>query len=81
MRRKREPARLRDMNQERALAYCANLTASEWSGMDDDHIIELWRVFRSYILNGFQETDMPIPNDIREVWSRCKIIIDGEARK
>lgn len=69
------------MNQERALAYCANLTIAEWSRMDNDNIIELWRVFRSYILNGFQESNTPVPAGIRDVWTRCKLIIDGEASK
>ena len=40
MKRKGEkPARLREMNQGRALAYCANLTRAEWFGMDDDRIV------------------------------------------
>ena len=81
MRRKKKPTRLRDMNQERALAYCANITVAEWATMENDNIIELWRVFRAYILNGFQETNTPVPAGIADVWSRCKHIIDGEANK
>ena len=82
MKRKSEkPARLRDMNQGRALAYCANLTRAEWFGMDDDRIVVLWRVFRAYILNGYQETGVTIPAVVREVWGRCKPLIDTEAEK
>lgn len=83
MKRKRNtPVRLRDMNQERALAYCANLTAPVWcgAGLDNDMVVELWRVFRAYILNAYQDTNLPVPAGIREVWDRCKVLIDREAR-
>ena len=70
------------MNPERALAYCANLTMSEWSGMDNEKIIELWRVFRAYINNDYQDLCTQIvPAGILEVWNRCKPLIDGEAQK
>lgn len=84
MKRKRNtPVRLRDMNQERALAYCADLTAPVWcgAGLDNDGVVELWRVFRAYILNGYQDTNTPVPAGIREVWGRCKVLIDREARQ
>ena len=79
MKRKVKTPGLRGMNQERALSYCANLTAPEWSKLDSDSILELWSVFRSYIANGFQETDTPVPAGIADVWSRCRALIDKEA--
>lgn len=79
--REKAPARLRDMNQGRAVAYCANLTRSEWFGIGDDMIVELWRVFRAYILNGYRDTGLNVPTGIREIWERCKPIIDREAKR
>lgn len=79
MRGKRKPTRLRDMNPEMALAHCVNLTVAEWSGIGNDKVVELWRVFRAYILNGFQDSGGTVPAGIADVWNRCKIIIDGEA--
>ena len=73
--------KLRDMNNERALAHCANITKAEWTGMDDEIIIELWTVFRSYIANGFQGSGLVIPARIGHIWGRCKVIIDKEARR
>lgn len=73
--------RLRDMNPTRALAYCANITANEWSVLESKEALALWTVFRSYILNGFQDTDTPIPERIVAVWGRCKELIDREAGK
>lgn len=83
MKRKTNPDRLRDMNQESALAYCANLTEPIWgvAGLDHDGVVELWRVFRAYIINGFKETGTQVPATIRAVWNRCKDLIDREARK
>ena len=43
--------------------------------------MELWAVFRAYILNGYNETETPVPARIGEVWNRCKLLIDREARK
>ena len=71
--------RLRDMNQERALAYCATATANEWSRLDNETTIELWTVFRAYILNGYKDTGQPVPAHIADIWGRCKTIIDKEA--
>lgn len=79
-RARKQPTRLRGMNRERALAYCANLTAPEWSKLDNDHIIELWLVFRDYIDNDYKDTDTPVPAGIADVWGRCKALIDKEAR-
>ena len=73
--------RLRDMNPTRALAYCANITANEWSVLESQEALALWAVFRSYILNGFQETDTPVPERIVAVWGRCKDLIDSEAKR
>ena len=75
------PTRLRDMNPERALARCATITAREWSTLDERATLELWAVFRSYILNGYKETGQPVPAGVADVWGRCKSIIDGEVAK
>ena len=80
-RKKNTPVRLRDMNPTRALAYCANLTSTVWSTMESGDTMELWAVFRAYILNGYNETETPVPARIGEVWNRCKLLIDREARK
>lgn len=74
---------LRDMNQQRALAYCANITASVWcgTGLDNDQIVKLWTLFRAYILNDYQDTNTPVPAEIYDVWARCKVIIDREVMK
>ncbi len=69
------------MDPERALAVCANITVAEWSRMDNDHAVELWKVFRAYILSGFQGTDIPVPAGVRDSWERCKILIDAEVQK
>ncbi len=73
--------KLRAMNPTRALAYCANLTAREWSTLESGETIELWTVFRSYILNGYQDEHIGIPERIVDVWARCKEIIDQEVGK
>lgn len=73
--------RLRDMDQERALARCATITADVWGTLDDGDTIELWRVFRGYILNGYKDTGATVPPRIADVWGRCKTIIDGEVAK
>lgn len=72
--------RLRDMNPTRALAYCANLTSRIWSKMESGDVLALWTVFRSYIINGFQYIDVPIPDRIVHAWDKCKFIIDMEAK-
>lgn len=73
--------KLRDMNPTRALAYCATITATEWSTLDDDLTMDLWTVFRSYVLNGYKDDHIGIPGRIVEVWERCKTIIDREVGK
>lgn len=73
--------RLRDMTPTKALAYCANITANEWSVLESKEALALWTVFRAYILNGFQDTGTPVPERIVAVWGRCKDLIDREARK
>lgn len=70
---------LRDMNPTRALAYCSTITATEWSTLDEDSTLDLWTVFRSYILNGYNDEHIGIPERIADVWGRCKNIIDREA--
>ncbi len=67
------------MNPNRALAYCANLTKSEWSNLNSDLTLDLWTVIRSYVLNGYQDEHIGIPDRIAEVWGRCKALIDMEA--
>ena len=79
MRKANTQYRLREMNPTRALAYCANITSTEWSRMESGDTLDLWTVFRSYILNGYQDSDIPIPARISDVWTRCKHIIDKEA--
>lgn len=72
--------RLRDMNPTRALAYCANLTSRIWSKLESGDVLDLWTVYRSYIISGFQYIDVPIPDRIARVWDKCKFIIDKEAK-
>ena len=81
MRKANTPIRLRDMNPTRALAYCANITSEEWKKMESGDTIDLWTVFRSYILNGYDDADIGVPGRISAVWGRCKAIIDKEAGK
>lgn len=81
MRKKRTTTRLRDMKPQIALAYVANLTRLEWIGMDNDNTRAIWRVFRDYIYNEFQGVTAPVPDGIRDVWDRCKPLIDKEARR
>ena len=81
MRKANTPIRLRDMNPTRALAYCANITSIEWSRMESGDTLDLWAVFRSYILNGYDDTNIGVPGRISAVWGRCKTIIDKEAGK
>lgn len=71
--------KLRAMNPTRALAYCANLTAQEWGILESGDTLDLWTVFRSYILNGYDDTHIGVPDRIAAVWGRCKAIIDKEA--
>ena len=73
--------KLRSMNPTRALAYCANITSKEWAVMESEETIELWTVFRAYILNGYKDTGEPVPARISAVWGRCRAIIDKEAGK
>ena len=73
--------RLRGMTHERALAHCATITAGEWSTLDESATLELWGVFRAYILNGYKETGQTVPAGVADVWGRCKSIIDGEVAK
>lgn len=77
----RTPNKLREMNPTRALAYCANLTSREWTILESGETIELWTVFRSYILNGYDDTHIGVPDRISAVWGRCKAIIDKEAKQ
>lgn len=79
MKRNDSIPRLREMTPTRALAYCANLTSRIWSKMESGDVLELWTVFRSYILNDYRTTDNPVPDRIVSVWEICKYIIDKEA--
>lgn len=81
MRKANTPIRLLDMNPTMALAYCANITSEEWKKMESGDTIDLWTVFRSYILNGYDDTNIGVPDRISAVWGRCKAIIDKEAGK
>ena len=71
--------KLRAMNPTQALAYCANLTAQEWRILESGDTLDLWPVFRSYILNGYDDAHIGVPDRIAAVWGRCKAIIDKEA--
>ena len=73
--------RLREMNPTRALAYCDNITSNEWTRLESGDTIDLWKVFRTYILNGYKDTEILVPSRISDVWDRCKVIIDKEAGK
>lgn len=70
---------LRDMNPTDALVYCANLTSRTWSKMESGDVLELWTMFRAYILNGYQDTGTPVPDRLVSAWDICKYIIDKEA--
>ena len=72
---------LRGMTHERALAHCATITAGEWATLDEPDTLELWTVFRDYILNDYEDTGHPVPARVTDVWERCKAIIDGEVAK
>lgn len=74
-------ARLREMNSERALARCVSITVGEWSVLDDSAIIELWEVFRTYILTGYEDNVQPVPATIVDVWEQCRNIIDREVQR
>ena len=81
MRKSNTSIRLRDMNPARALAYCAVITKTEWSTMKSGDVDVLWTVFRSYILNGYDDTTIIVPDRIKAVWGRCKTIIDKEVER
>ena len=70
---------LREMNPTNAMVYCANLTNRVWSKMESGDVLELWTIFRAYILNGFRDTDTPVPDRLVTAWDICKYIIDKEA--
>ena len=72
---------LRGLTHERALAHCATITAGEWATLDESATLELWTVFRDYILNDYVDTGHPVPARVADVWGRCKAIIDGEVAK
>jgi hypothetical protein len=71
--------RLRDMHPTRALGFCIQLTRREWIRLESEETIGLWTVFRSYILNGYDDANISVPARIKAVWGRCKAIIDKEA--
>ena len=81
MRKANTQIRLLDMNPTRALAYCANITSTEWFRLESGDTIDLWTVFRSYILNGYDDTNIDVPGRISAIWGRCKTIIDKEVAK
>ena len=76
-----EEIRLLEMEPELALVWCVTITSEEWSTLDESAIIELWKVFRSYILNGYKEAGQPIPAGVADVWRLSKSIIDREVAK
>lgn len=59
-----------------AISYCAHITAREWAPLDNDQTLDLWTVFRSYVLNGYDDAHIGVPARISAVWGRCKAIID-----
>lgn len=77
-------AKLFEMNPSRALAFCVKITSEEWSrlikmeGEDlDRDVLALWAVFRAYIANEYDDTNLTVPARIGAEWSRCKTIIDN----
>ena len=73
--------RLRDMTPEYALARCIGITQPIWSNLDYPAIHELWVVFNSYIINGYQDTGIQVPAGLADVWGRCKNKIDREIKR
>ena len=78
---KTEPAKLRDMTPEYALARCIGITQPIWSNLDYTAIHELWDLLNSYIINGYQDTGIQVPARLSDVWSRCKKKVDKEAKR
>ena len=77
MRKMKAPG-IRGMNLYRALACCAKLTSAVWSKMEVMDTLDLWKVFKAYILNDFQDAEFMIPPQFVDVWGRCKVLIDKE---
>jgi hypothetical protein len=48
--------------------------------MESGDVLELWSVFRAYILNDYKYIDIPISDRIISAWDICKYIIDMEAK-
>ena len=77
MRKMKAPG-IRGMNLYRALAYCAKLTSAVWSKMDVMDTLDLWKVFKAYILNDFQDAGLMIPPRCVDAWGQCKVLIEKE---
>ena len=81
MKQKAKTPGIRGMNLYRALSHCAKLTSAVWSQMEVLDTLELWKVFKAYILNNFQDTGISIPPRFVDVWWRCKVLIEKEVRR
>ena len=79
IRHKSKAPGIRGMNPNCALAHCVKITSAEWLRLEVFDAIDLWKVFREYILNDFQDAGILIPPQFADVWERCKAIIDQEA--
>ena len=80
MKHKTKMLGIRGMKPNRALARCAKITSAEWLGLEVFDTIDLWKVFREYILNDYQDANILILPQLVDVWERCKVIIDKEVR-
>ena len=55
--------------------------ASVGSRIDKPTLMELWRIIRRYVLNGFDQAGLYVPGDLSDLWSkRVKALIDRRAR-
>ena len=73
--------RLRDMKPNRAWAHCIVISKAEIERLNHNDQNDLMAVFRSYILNGYDDANISVPARIKAVWGRCKAIIDKEAER
>ena len=68
-------------NPTRAWSYYVEFTRPEWDSLSNEAIMELWRIIRRYVLNGFDQAGLYVPGDLSDLWSkRVKALIDRRAR-
>lgn len=73
--------KLREMKPEMALCYCMRLTYNIMVDKGNKIQLDMLRVFKAYIENDYNDEGIAIAPEIQELWSRCKSIIDKEARR